>query len=118
MNKLQGGFMSKHTPGPWAVYDKERRPNILNPRIISIAPNGVVRKIVADCCVHTTSNNNGVTLQEAVANAKLIAAAPVMKKVIERTIEQLKNNFPDLCDDPNSIQYELISEMSKSIEAT
>ena len=69
--KVKGKKMNKikHTPGPWIVSDVDT----ICPRIDSANGRGVAHATQRD--PHPI-NGQGITIEEAFANARLIAAAP------------------------------------------
>jgi len=62
----------KHTPGPWRILT----------RAIGTVANESGR-VVATCMGYTTNTDNGEHIQENIANATLIAAAPELLAALE-----------------------------------
>ena len=78
--------MSKHTPGPWIVPDRQDlgRP-LPGTSIFKEQDDGGPPKFIASIDLH------GVVLgEEEFANARLIAAAPDMLAALEAVAEELK----------------------------
>lgn len=71
--------MSKHTPGPWRAF--------LNKGVIGVAPaNGQYRAgDIAICSDHDSRRTN----EEAMANARLISAAPDMLEALEALHDEI-----------------------------
>lgn len=68
--------MSKHTPGPWHVSDVDA----VNPRIDGSDGRGIAHATQRD--PHPITGQ-GISIQQAMANARLIAAAPDLLKALE-----------------------------------
>lgn len=81
--------MSKHTPGPWVIRDKE-------PVVVHLGPGS--RMHVIETCGDETFHigfasswvNNPEDAKEAIANANLIAAAPDLLADLELAAETLR----------------------------
>ena len=70
---------SKHTPGPWKIFDGWGSSKFA-PVVVDCIPddNG---KFVGNCICHLASTN-----ENAVGNARLIAAAPELLDAVERLL--------------------------------
>lgn len=86
--------MSKHTPGTWSDYYAKLAP------VGSVAvwsdQGGMVRR-VALCGTH-----EGIDLDEAEANARLIAAAPDLLKRLKSMVEVAERTWGDW-DNPTAV---------------
>jgi hypothetical protein len=86
--------MSKHTPGPWTTDDI----NIDNDELLRIARKSISGKQewespIAECFFDDAETlaevANGIGLVTALANARLIAAAPELLEALEGTLHFL-----------------------------
>jgi len=77
----------KHTPGPWIQCDTNR---IYGPSYAATVwgPKGPGYGLIADC------RHCGLTTDDRVANAKLIAAAPELLEALEEMVKHC-NLFPE-----------------------
>ncbi|KKM14292.1 hypothetical protein LCGC14_1707590 [marine sediment metagenome] len=83
--------MSKHTKGPWAINE-----------FLVYAENG------NGCTLATiNSTSKGISDEEAQANARLIAAAPEMKNMLEDMAKRITNSEEWWMDDPNRGGFDL-----------
>lgn len=83
---------SKHTPGPWEVVGKWYEPRIRS-----------VETWIADTHGHTFGVHypQTVTPEEVVANAALIAAAPVMYELLKDILDELRRATRDAIETGN-----------------
>lgn len=72
---------TKHTPGPWEI----------NPRAKAMIMSESGRGI-ASAAVYSTNTGNGEHIEENLANAKLIAAAPEMLEALKYAKRMLKTS--------------------------
>lgn len=88
--------MSKHTPGTWSDYYAKLAP------VGSVAvwsdQGGMVRR-VALCGTH-----EGIDLDEAEANARLIAAAPDLLEALKELVAYATDGLGSLSDDWNVVK--------------
>ena len=89
--------MSKHTPGPWKIFDGWGSSKFA-PVVVDCIPddNG---KFVGNCICHLASTN-----EDAVANARLIAAAPELLNALE--------DFVKACNIPGDTKLGVEVEMA------
>jgi hypothetical protein len=75
-------FMAKHTPGPWKIFEgwgaDKRRPVIVD------AIPDVDGKFVGNCICHMASTNPDIE-----ANARMIAAAPDLLRLLKESVSTL-----------------------------
>jgi hypothetical protein len=94
--------MAEHTPGPWhAVAAPNDQPSLLYAGIISTlfySPDHYV-SVFSD----TPLGEGGDSLlEECQANARLIAAAPLMFEALQKAMEQMEaDDHPAACDVPD-----------------
>jgi len=74
--------VSGHTPGPWAVTKAKPRKVTAGGVVIC---NAVIRNMAT-----TAQNKHGKSIDEAQANARLIASAPELLEAGERLTEEAK----------------------------
>lgn len=76
---------SKHTPGPWVIYEKPRQPGQLAPSVArEITGTGGI-PVIADL------RWNGENEKHGEANARLIAAAPELGEELDNTVAALES---------------------------
>lgn len=85
----------KHTPGPWAVWPTADS-------MIDVAVGPAVGGVAV--CQIVTADGRGINTDEAMergnANARLIASAPELLDLCERSLRALsEDDFPSLRDD-------------------
>lgn len=79
---------SKHTPGPWT--DKDCKVYAVKPPLASFGPKR--REVgIADCAVWRSIQVRDITVDEAAANARLIAAAPELLAELKSIAEEMEN---------------------------
>lgn len=91
--------MSGHTPGPWSVYLEG--PFTLGGDTVAVealTPDGMVERTVCTLLVDTDDFPNGPEWLEDAANARLIAAAPVLLEACKAAWELL--DAWDCADEP------------------
>jgi hypothetical protein len=93
----------KHTPGDWSFWQKYQGEDIA-----SIRANG---KIIAD--VVGQNSGEGVMKDEALANAKLIAAAPDLLKALK---EMLRHTDGNCAEEPMTTLTQAELEARAAIE--
>jgi hypothetical protein len=71
---------TKHTPKEWTIENHEHSINIC-----SGYKGFVIAEVTGDCITHFIGNK-----EESEANAKLIAAAPVMLEALQKAIEVIE----------------------------
>ncbi len=77
--------MSKHTPGPWAVFRRDGYSTYIH----AINEGGEINTFQVASCHSATSRKYFPTRGEAEANARLIAAAPdLLEALKELTLER------------------------------
>lgn len=86
---------TKHTPGPWKI----------NPRAKAMIMSESGRGI-ASAAVYSTNTDNGEHIEENLANAKLIAAAPEMLQALKDLLN------PDI--DPNKAYNQALNIITKA----
>jgi hypothetical protein len=83
--------MSKHTPAPWVIDDDNRT-------YVGIAgefADGHNYAIIAETATHSL-----IGVREAIANARLIAAAPDMLEALEKLLEYEPSDRSEFRSDP------------------
>jgi hypothetical protein len=85
-----------HTPGPWAVTKGKPRKVTANGVLIC---NAVLRNMAT-----TAQNKNGKGEDEAEANARLIAAAPMLLEAAQDAVEGFKTLRIGLRDNKAAIE--------------
>lgn len=75
----EGGMSAKHTPGPWQAESRFPKGDLQRPWVGRLAE----QRYSALAC--------GETVEEAIANARLIAAAPDMLEALEETRTALQH---------------------------
>jgi hypothetical protein len=83
--------MSEHTPGPWKVFDGWGSSKFA-PVVVDCIPD-VEGKFVGNCICHIASTN-----ADAFANARLIAAAPLMYEALEEIVNNVVKNYEGSMD--------------------
>ena len=78
----------KHTPGPWTVTSEISDAVAYSPRVADIRENGPYRGGI--CRLQSAEHIGGITGDEVLANAALIAAAPELLEALKwlRTCEE------------------------------
>lgn len=89
--------MSKHTPGPWKIFDGWGSSRC-TPTIVDSIPD-VDGKCVANCICYLSSTN-----ENAFSNAQLIAAAPELLNALE--------DFVKACNIPGDTNLGVEVEMA------
>jgi hypothetical protein len=88
--------MANHTPGPWSVEDERED------RIAVRSEDGA---LIADCCDgHYNDNGEFIRAAESLPNARLIAAAPDLKAVVQQLVNahaksESATKFAEWCDE-------------------
>ena len=93
--------MSKHTPGPWTVWNGHS--DVYAGPISSNTPGGIIGKPHQRLvCVAICDEDEEITDREQRANARLIAAAPLLLEACKATvaadeasIKEIQKEFPD-----------------------
>lgn len=92
--------MSKHTPGPWVVSDVDT----VNPRIDGQDGRGIAHATQRD--PHPV-NGQGITIEQAMANALLIAAAPDLLDALMRLVADFEAEIHDSYDGTKYLEEKL-----------
>lgn len=89
---------TKHTPGPWIPYYAVYLPK----NVFKVGKDrGKGFQCIADCSYETTHGADG---EEALANAKLIAAAPDLAEALKAVIEYFGHSALSNYEYPDHIQ--------------
>lgn len=96
---------TKHTPGPWAFYPKYEGEHAV----------AVVKDLLAVAEVVGSQGSEGqISKETAIANAKLIAAAPEMLEALKEELSNREHTWD--ADDPKSSTYEAIKNLKAIIK--
>ena len=87
--------MSKHTPGPWHVFDNREDKSFPRNDAGLI---GVGSKRDSDVA-HCHGFHGARPVEETLANCKLIAAAPELLVALQNLLAFAEGEFPGACED-------------------
>ena len=96
--------MTTHTPGPWILTCNDKD-------FLIESPEGISAKLLATLPVHRLGSGDRVPqLSEQTANARLIAAAPELLRVLERITDIYEKTGPM----PSAIASEARADIAKA----
>lgn len=107
---------ARYTPGPWTF----RRCTIGSPdnakNPIVSAPGRYIARLFADCATFVGMTSQAPTLEEAEANAKLIAAAPELLEACRVALKAVRyfGRGGDICGDEGNVTKILENAIAKA----